>query len=142
MVAGEFRVNPTLELRLPNHAGRRYDIADASQVIAQLCSGHFFEFRTAARKFATLGHMLWKPNIEIITTALEDESVLLNPRTQELFTLNSTGKFVWDALQTRPSAEIPALLAQTFEVDEATATADTVEIFKALSKAGLVYADA
>ena len=84
--------------------------------------------------------MVWKPNAEIITTALEDESVLLNPRTQELFTLNSTGKFVWDSLQTSSSAEIPALLAQTFEVDEATATADTDEILEALSKAGLVHA--
>lgn len=84
--------------------------------------------------------MPWKPNTEIITTALEDESVLLNPRTQELFTLNSTGKFVWDSLQTTPSSEIPALLAQTFEVDEATATADTAEILQALLSAGLVHA--
>lgn len=86
--------------------------------------------------------MLWKPNPEIITTALEDESVLLNPRTQELFTLNSTGKFVWDHLQTTPSDQIPALLAQTFEVDEQTATADIREILEELSKAGLVHAGA
>ena len=86
--------------------------------------------------------MLWKPNPEIITTALEDESVLLNPRTQELFTLNSTGKFVWDHLQTTPSAEIPALLAQTYEVDEETATADTFDILEELSKVGLVHASA
>ena len=86
--------------------------------------------------------MLWKPNPEIITTALEDESVLLNPRTQELFTLNSTGKFVWDHLQTTPSDQIPALLAETFEVDEQTATADIREILEELSKAGLVHASA
>lgn len=86
--------------------------------------------------------MLWKLNPDIITTALEDESVLLNPRTQELFTLNSTGKFVWDHLQTTPSNEIPSLLAQTYEVDEDTATADTHEILEELSKVGLVHAGA
>jgi len=47
----------------------------------------------------------------------------------ELFTLNETGKFIWEnATANNSNASLAQLMIETFEIDESTATSD-IEIF-------------
>ncbi len=79
-----------------------------------------------------------KHHPDVIVTDLEDESVLLNPRTQAMFTLNATGRVVWNELEAKDLDEIAAELESQFEVDFDTAKTDAAQLLEALQKAGLV----
>jgi predicted deacylase len=79
-----------------------------------------------------------KHHPDVIVTDLEDESVLLNPRTQAMFTLNATGRVVWNHLETKDLDAIAAELESQFEVDFETAKTDAAQLLEALQKAGLV----
>jgi Coenzyme PQQ synthesis protein D (PqqD) len=79
-----------------------------------------------------------KHHPDVIVTDLEDESVLLNPRTQAMFTLNATGRVVWNSLETKDLEAIAAELEAQFEVDFDTAKTDAAELLDALQKAGLI----
>ena len=47
----------------------------------------------------------------------------------ELFTLNETGKFIWEnANEYNSNASLAQLMTETFEIDESTATSD-IETF-------------
>lgn len=49
----------------------------------------------------------------------------------ELFTLNETGKFIWENVtETNDTASIAKLMSETFDIDEATAIND-VNVFLA-----------
>jgi hypothetical protein len=79
-----------------------------------------------------------KHHPDVIVTDLEDESVLLNPRTQAMFTLNATGRVVWNNLETKDIDGIAAELESQFEVDFETAKTDASQLLEELTKAGLV----
>jgi Coenzyme PQQ synthesis protein D (PqqD) len=79
-----------------------------------------------------------KHHPDVIVTDLEDESVLLNPRTQAMFTLNATGRVVWNELEAKDLDAIAAELEAQFEVDFDTAKTDAAELLDALQKAGLI----
>jgi Coenzyme PQQ synthesis protein D (PqqD) len=79
-----------------------------------------------------------KHHPDVIVTDLEDESVLLNPRTQAMFTLNATGRVVWNHLETKDLDAIAAELEAQFEVDFETAKSDAAQLLETLTKAGLV----
>jgi predicted deacylase len=79
-----------------------------------------------------------KHHPDVIVTDLEDESVLLNPRTQAMFTLNATGRVVWNNLETKDLDGIAFELESQFEVDADTAKIDAAQLLEALQKAGLV----
>jgi hypothetical protein len=82
--------------------------------------------------------MTKSPNPEIIVTELDDELVLLNPRTQAMFTLNGTGKLIWQHLGKNTAEEIAVKITETFEVDFTTATTDTNALLESLEKSGLL----
>ncbi len=82
--------------------------------------------------------MTKSPNPEIIVTELDDELVLLNPRTQAMFTLNGTGKLIWQHLGKNTAEEIAVKITETFEIDLETATADTTALLESLEKSGLL----
>ncbi len=82
--------------------------------------------------------MTKSPNPEIIVTELEDELVLLNPRTQAMFTLNGTGKIIWQNLGKHSAEEIAVKITDAFEIDLETAASDTKNLLETLEAAGLL----
>jgi hypothetical protein len=88
--------------------------------------------------FDKLFPMTRAPNPEILVTDLEDELVLLNPRTQAMFTLNGTGRVVWQHLGKLPAEEIAAKIVEQFEIDLSTAQQDTDNLLETLAAAGLL----
>jgi Coenzyme PQQ synthesis protein D (PqqD) len=78
------------------------------------------------------------PNPEILVTDLEDELVLLNPRTQAMFTLNGTGRVVWQNLGKVSPEAIAEKITEAFEVDLETAQKDTDALLETLKAAGLL----
>jgi hypothetical protein len=78
------------------------------------------------------------PNPEILVTDLDDELVLLNPRTQAMFTLNGTGRVVWQNLGKASPEEIAEKIVEQFEIDLATAQQDTENLLETLKAAGLL----
>jgi hypothetical protein len=82
--------------------------------------------------------MTKSPNSEIIVTELDDELVLLNPRTQAMFTLNGTGKVIWQHLGQNTAEEIAVKITEVFEIDLGTAQKDTADLLESLEKSGLL----
>jgi hypothetical protein len=82
--------------------------------------------------------MTKSPNPEIIVTELDDELVLLNPRTQAMFTLNGTGKIIWQSLGQHTNEEIAVKITEVFEIDLGTAQKDTSDLLESLEKSGLL----
>jgi DNA polymerase I-like protein with 3'-5' exonuclease and polymerase domains len=78
-------------------------------------------------------------NPDVIATALEDELVLLNPRNQAMFSLNATGKLVWEHVE-HPLEDIAAKLEERFTVDRDAARRDASALLARLEGAGLIRA--
>ncbi len=64
--------------------------------------------------------------------------MLLNPRTQAMFTLNGTGKLIWQSLGKNTPEEIAVKITQAFEIDLITAQKDTTDLLETLEKSGLL----
>lgn len=77
-----------------------------------------------------------KRNPEIMVTRMEDEIVLLDPATREIFTLNPTGVIVWDHIEAGTD-EIVGRVCEEFDVDPAVAKRDVNELVKELQSRGL-----
>jgi len=83
----------------------------------------------------------WARNDDVIATDLGDELVLLDTATRAVFTVNGTGREVWNRLADPASiADLAEALVAHFRVDEATATRDVVTLLDALAAMGLVRA--
>ncbi len=82
--------------------------------------------------------MTKSPNPEIIVTELDDELVLLNPRTQAMFTLNGTGKMIWQNLGQHNAEEIAIKITGAFEIDSETAQKDVMALLETLEASGLI----
>jgi hypothetical protein len=82
--------------------------------------------------------MTKSPNPEIIVTELDDELVLLNPRTQAMFTLNGSGKIIWQNLGQHNTDEIAIKITEAFEIDLETAKKDVTVLLETLKTAGLL----
>lgn len=87
----------------------------------------------------------FRRNPAVVETDLAEELVLLDPATREMFSLNATGRIVWQALaeaeggsQARELAV--ARIVEAFEVDAAVARADVDTLLGRLAAAGLVRA--
>ena len=72
---------------------------------------------------------MWERNPDVIVTDLDTELVLLDRATRAVFTLNKTGRVVWQQLE-RPCTLDAAVAAVTraFEIDEATARDDVMAL--------------
>ncbi|GGJ75774.1 PqqD family protein [Deinococcus aquiradiocola] len=75
----------------------------------------------------------------IVATDLEDELVLLDPATQQIFSLNASGRAVWLAL---PASEtqLSQRLTEAFDVTAEQAREDVSGLLRRLTSAGLVRA--
>jgi PqqD family protein of HPr-rel-A system len=84
---------------------------------------------------------VYRANPDVIETDLGEELILLDPRTQEMFSLNATGRAVWRALPAPDEAAIAAAVAESFDISPARAEADVRTLLQQLAEAGLVLAD-
>lgn len=74
----------------------------------------------------------------LIETRLADEVILLDPETQQMFSLAGTGLFIWDALRSETIADAAARLTEHFEVPLDVATNDVRAFADRLLDAGLL----
>jgi hypothetical protein len=74
----------------------------------------------------------------VIETDLATELVLLDPATQQMFSLNPTGRFIWQSLGALTVGEIVERVVAAFEVQPDVAATDTRTLLEQLSAAGLV----
>lgn len=84
--------------------------------------------------------LMYRPKEDILVTDLQEELVLLNPETQDIFTLNSSGRLLWLALPASLE-QLSNLLQTTYELDPTTAHQDAREVMDALVHAQLVDHD-
>ena len=82
---------------------------------------------------------IWTLKPGVIETDLGDELVLLDPKTQGMFSLNNTGRIVWQGLKNTETLETIALsLEKTFTVTLEQASLDAQALMDELEKAGLI----
>ena len=82
---------------------------------------------------------IWTLKPGVIETDLGDELVLLDPKTQGMFSLNNTGRVVWQGLKNTETLETIALsLEKTFTVTLEQASLDAQALIDELEKAGLI----
>jgi sensor domain CHASE-containing protein len=81
----------------------------------------------------------WTLKPGVIETDLDDELVLLDPRTQGMFSLNATGRVIWHGLKNAENLEsIAQKLEQQFTVNLEQAQIDASALIAELEKAGLI----
>ena len=74
---------------------------------------------------------------DVIETDLDDELILLDPKTQEMFSLNETGRRVWRALPAGAEALVRDVVSAYDAAPEAV-EADVRRLLDELLEAGLV----
>lgn len=82
----------------------------------------------------------FQPVTGIIETDLDTELVLLDPDTQAMYSLNKTGRAIWQALPTEGISGAAEAVASQFDVAAEQAQEDTVQLIDTLLKAGLIEA--
>jgi hypothetical protein len=85
---------------------------------------------------------MFRPADDVIVTDLGNELILLDPRTGEMFSLNSTGRSVWFALPAGSVMDVAACVAAEFDVKPEAACGDVALLLVALKRAGLIFNDA
>lgn len=80
----------------------------------------------------------YAPTPGLIQTDLESELVLLDPATQQMFSLNPTGRTLWFALREHPLRDAVAQVTEQFDVSLEQATADALALVGDLCDAGLL----
>jgi len=83
-------------------------------------------------------HHKYEQNPDIIETDLEEELILLDPKSQEMFSLNDTGRIVWNELSSSTVPEVVSLVKTTFDISKEIAERDVTELVSNLSEAGLI----
>jgi hypothetical protein len=78
------------------------------------------------------------PRRGIIETELEDELILLDPASGEMFSLNGTGRSVWRALDGRTVAGVVSAIESAYDVAPERAGEDVRALLAQLLEAGLV----
>jgi len=84
----------------------------------------------------------WRQGEDVAARRLEDEVVLVNLRTNHIYSLNATGSRLWELLDApRTRAELVEALVGEFEVERATLEHDTDRLLSELEEARLVEHD-
>ena len=78
-------------------------------------------------------------NEQVVVTDLGDELVVMEPTSGKMFSLNSSGRTLWQRLPAT-AAELAEALCEAFEVSPADAQADSDAWLGALVQIGLVHA--
>lgn len=74
---------------------------------------------------------MWQANPEVLVTDLDGELVLMHPARSEMFSLNASGRLIWQALPRTESA-LADLLAARYSLPSAQAGADVAAVLGAL----------
>lgn len=77
-------------------------------------------------------------NSKVVITDLGDELVLMEPTSGKMFSLNSSGRILWQRLPATAS-ELAAALCEAFEVSREDALEDSQAWLSALISSGLVH---
>lgn len=85
----------------------------------------------------TVADHRYRPREGVIETDLDDELVLLDPDTQQMYSLNETGRWLWRRLPESPKA-LAQGLAESFAVGLEQARNDVAELLAELREAGLL----
>ena len=80
----------------------------------------------------------FKPHPDVIETPLEDELVLLDPKTQQMYSLNATGMLIWETLKSGQYATVAQKLSSAFEVEPEQAQQDADALMADLERVGLL----
>ncbi len=80
----------------------------------------------------------YTPKPGLIATDLDTELILLDPESQEMFSLNPTGRVAWQCLGSQPLPAVVDRVVAAFQVDRATAEADVRALVRRLLEAGLI----
>jgi hypothetical protein len=76
---------------------------------------------------------------DTVYNTLDDQSVLINVRTNELYELNRTGTRFWELLSAGHNGrQIQQLMLQEFDVDEAVLEREINALHASLQDAGLI----
>lgn len=81
----------------------------------------------------------WMASDEVVAANLGDGLALLNLRTNEYFSLNEVGAFVWNVLQSpQPRGEIIRAVTDKFEVEADVCAGDLDLLLEDLRRASLI----
>lgn len=80
----------------------------------------------------------YTPKPGLIETDLGSELILLDPETQEMFSLNPAGREAWRHLGAEALPAVVDRVVAAFEVERPTAEADVRALVRRLLEAGLV----
>jgi Coenzyme PQQ synthesis protein D (PqqD) len=83
------------------------------------------------------GQQKYRRRETVIVTDLQDELVLLDPQSVEMFSLNAVGRLIWLALPATPEAAA-AQVTTTFAAEPAEALQDVLALLGDLQQSGLV----
>lgn len=80
---------------------------------------------------------MWMAAADVMVTDLGDELILMDAAQGEMFSLNETGRRLWQTLPAEDS-DLTALLVQTYNLTQAQAQADVTEWLGQLRQRQLV----
>jgi hypothetical protein len=88
------------------------------------------------------GSQRYRVSPDTVYNTLDDQSVLINVRTNEIYELNQTGTRFWDLLCAgHDRAGIRRVMLQEFEVDEAVLDREIEGLISSLESSSLIIAD-
>ena len=74
----------------------------------------------------------------LVTTDLESELILLDPDSQQMYSLNPTGRLIWQKLDGHTIEKLADAVSREFAVDPKTALTDTTALLADLLQTGLI----
>jgi Coenzyme PQQ synthesis protein D (PqqD) len=85
--------------------------------------------------------MRYHHNPAVVVTDLQDELVLLDPNSKQMFSLNAVGRVLWLNISRVGLDATLEQITATFEVTPDRAKTDAIEMLKRLSEQGLLHPD-
>jgi hypothetical protein len=80
-----------------------------------------------------------RPGANVVSRRLDDQTVLVNLRTNRIFELNRTGARLWELIKDAPAeSEIVARLVAEFEVSEEQVAREVASLIESLLEEGLI----
>ncbi|UQN09588.1 PqqD family protein [Deinococcus sp. QL22] len=80
---------------------------------------------------------MWEANPEVLTTDLGDELVLMDPQRSVMFSLNDSGRLIWQALPASQE-QLKTLLKEAYGLPDTQAEQDLGAVLNDLSSRHLV----
>ena len=84
----------------------------------------------------------FRPQPDVVSRRLDEQTVLVNLRTNKIFELNSTGARMWELLEGRPSeSQIVAQLLAEFDVSQGQLEGEVRALLDSLLEEGLISSE-